>query len=419
MSPGKRFFAIGGVLLLAGLNIWFLWEVNRLRTDPAGIVVFDKLECGHWALIRCCHLLGLPMSPQDAVRCLPRRRSTGHTLLDLKASLETLGFEVEPRFQTLDDALAEEKTGRPVILHLTKPDHFVVLSRQSGGTAVIFDATGQRRKLPLDIIRQRFDGYSLIVKRPVGEQPLPLSAGRDTRNSPCLQFETIYLDKGDIPVQQTTVTYEFPVRNLGAKPLRLTSLSGDCSCLQVEGPGTLQPFSRGIIRAKFTHQPSQTRSTFEHEIRVESDDPALQVVSLVAAGNTNTSLYALPLALDFGAVEIGQQRIRRCFVQYNGQDETVLESARYECTVPGIAMRILTREQHLAEQPLGQGLTPGRSFPGQVRVVELVWSPKEESATPGLSGILRISPQDRDLTPLEIPLTGGVSRTTAGGYPLP
>lgn len=419
MSPGKRFFSICGVMLLAGLNIWFLWEVNRLRTDPAGVVVFDKLECGHWALIRCCHLLGLPMSPEDAVRSLPPRRSQGHTLLDLKTSLEALGFEVEPRFQSLDDALTQELSGRPVILHLTKPDHFVVLSRQSGGTAVIFDATGQRRKLPLDTIRQRFDGYSLIIKRPVSDQPLPLSVGRDTQSSPCLQFDTIYLDKGDIPVQQTVVTYEFPVRNLGAKPLHLTSLSGDCSCLQVDGPGTLQPFSSGIIRARFTHQPRQTRSTFEHEIRVESDDPLLPVVSLIAAGNTNTSLYALPLAVEFGSTAIGQRQIRRCFVQYNGQDETVLESARYDCTVPDINMRILTREQYLAEHPLGQGLTPERTFPGQVRVVELVWSPTVESAAPGLSGILRISPQRSDITPLEIPLSGNVSSTTAGGDPPP
>jgi hypothetical protein len=398
-----------GVVALAVMNLWWgMRSFHRGRTGPQHVIAEEKLECGHWCLIRCCHLLGLPLSRHDAVRLLPSHPGQGSSLLGLKQALEELGFRVVARSQSLDEALHNTVAGTPVILHLTQPDHFVVLSRPSGRDVIVFDAVGQRRRLPLELVRDRFDGYTLTVQREDEEHPLPPLAQRDTQTAPCLQFRTLYVDQGDIPVKQASVTYEFPFKNLGALPLKITRLAGDCSCLHVEGPTEVAPHADGVIRATFSHRPGESRSTFEHEIHVETNDPVLRSVTLIAAGNTNTALIAVTWTLDFGEVVVGQTRVRRCFVQYNGQEETVLGQARFDCTLPDSEIRVLPSDEYQQEHPLGPHLVETGRLPGQVRVVEILWSPQAESVGKRWSGHLRVTPLTQDIDPIEVSLAGAV-----------
>ncbi|MCB9954108.1 MAG: DUF1573 domain-containing protein [Planctomycetaceae bacterium] len=415
MTQRKEVIVVSVVLLIIVLHVAFFFGVYFSRHSSDRVVVQQDLECGHWCLIRGSHLLGLPLSRGDAAVALPYYRAKGQSLLDLKQAFEDLGFHVVAQNQTLDEALQETGDGKPVILHLTDPDHFVVLSRHAGQNVIIFDATGRRRRLPLEVVRRRFDGYTLIVQRGDENLALPRFAKRDTTDSPCIQFETLYVDQGDIPVRQASVSYEFPFKNLGAKSLKITRLAGDCSCLDVEGPEEVPPFSSGVIRATFSHRPGETRSAFEHAINIETNDPVLANVSVIAAGNTNTNLIAIPFSLDFGKVSIGQSQVRRCFVQYNGQAEAVLENARFDCTLPNAEVRILTRDEYLAEHPLGQNLVEQRQLPGQVRVVEIIWSPLEDSAGSRVSGHLHVMPPKGEADPFDVALSGTVG--SAGNQP--
>ncbi|MFG0331959.1 MAG: hypothetical protein ACF8TS_01230 [Maioricimonas sp. JB049] len=134
----------------------------------------------------------------------------------------------------------------------------------------------------------------------------------------------------------------------------------------------------------------------------------LRSVALIAAGNTNTNLMAIPFPVDFGQVAAGQSQVRRCFVHYNGQQDSVLEQADFHCTLPGSELRILTREEYRQEHPLRQNLIESRSAPGHVRVVEIIWSPGSESAGEAVTGVFRVVPRIEGLAPIEVPIRGAV-----------
>lgn len=411
MFLNKRILILGAVTALTVANIFYVFRIRGAQNNSENVVISEKLQCGHWALIRCCHLLGLPLYPNDAVRLLPYHRARGQSLLELKQALEDLGFQVVAKSQSLVQAVQQTEDGKPVILHLTNPDHFVVLSRQSGRDVFVFDAVGQRRRLPLELVRERFDGYSLTVQRQNESLPLPQSARREIQSAPCLQFKTLYVDLGDVSVTQAAMTFEFPLQNLGGMPLKIDRIASDCSCLQVEGPEEVPPYSDGLIRATFSHQPGRSPSSFEHEIHVVTNDPLFKSVVLIAAGNTNTNLSVFPFSLDFGKVAVGQTQVRRCFVQYNGQEASVLEKTQFECTLPHSTIRILTTDEFQSERPLGQHLVETQRLPGQVRVVEIVWSPLAELPGKRLTGYLRVMPPN-NIAPIDAVISAAVTSSS-------
>ncbi len=395
------FVAFASVHVLA----WCMWLTRRTEPPP---IQGGTLQCGHWAVIRSSQMLGLGVSPAGVLKLLPRHVD-GHTLLEIKDALEHLGYSTDARKETLEHAVAGPF---PVVLHLTDPDHFVVLTRHAKGELLLFDGLGRRTRLTTDAIAGRFDGYTLHVSvdRTI---PLPKTAARDTTHSACVQFDSIYVDHGDISVNEKTVVYEFPFRNLGNRPLHISKLAGDCSCLDVTGPDVVAPNSRGKIIARFSHQPERKITVFEHEISMETNDPLFAHLIVVAAGNTNTSLIAHPLDLDFGRVHVGQRQLRRIYVQYNGQDNEILKLASIQCKFPGCTMRVMTRDEYLASSPMSVGsMEKSRAF-GDVRVIELVWSPTAADAGKTLAGEVRIDPPRPDLDNIVVSLRGTVHSEVA------
>jgi ABC-type bacteriocin/lantibiotic exporter with double-glycine peptidase domain len=129
-------------------------------------------QCGHWVVLRCCEILGVPLEMEDVMRLLPFRPQ-GHSMSSLKKTLEAIGLRVEARkarFGTL-------VTGRfHVIAHL-QPDHYVVVFRADERYVTLFDGYGRRVRRAAPEFQKQWSGKILRVSRPSGETPLPAFPG--------------------------------------------------------------------------------------------------------------------------------------------------------------------------------------------------------------------------------------------------
>ncbi len=399
MERKKSAFILGTFVLL---SLTFAGAMYRARQEPIEHRP-DSMQCGHWSVVRCCHLLGVPVSVNDVFRLLPPK-TRGHSLLELQTALREIGFEVSADREELHKVL----TGRhPTILHLRDPDHFVVVANSNANSILVFDAVGNRRRIPFANVESRFDGYALHVSRNA-KLPLPATVQRKTNGVPCVQFETLYLDHGDVSVGTGPVTYHFPVQNLGSQPLQILQIAADCGCLEANGPDVIEPFAESVITATFRHDPDAARAAFEHEIMVTTNDPLHQHVSLVAAGNTNTTLRPWPSQLDFGQRLAGKTHLQRCFVHYNGEDESVLRDATFECAAPNVRLNVMTREEFLERSPPMEGLKQQRLFRADVRIVEVLWTPTEQAEGSSFTGTLVISAPKSGLPIMQVPLFGTV-----------
>lgn len=60
-----------------------------------------KPQCGHWTVLRCCEILGAPVTMKDVMRLLPPE-DEGHTMYALLKVLEKIGLSAEGRRQNYD-----------------------------------------------------------------------------------------------------------------------------------------------------------------------------------------------------------------------------------------------------------------------------------------------------------------------------
>lgn len=341
------------------MNFIFLILVRQHRkASQAEIPV--TLQSGHWVMIRACALLGVPVFLDDVTRTLPQQRD-GHSVAQLKRAFETIGLDVTAEEKPLHVVL----NGVGVrILHIAYPDHFIVMSQSSRSDVIVFDGVGRRRRLSIKEVEKRYSGICLSLRKPVGIA-LPIQKYPRIVSGPCMQMETLYIDKGDIPSDVTQVVYEFPIRNIGDQEVRVLSAAGDCSCLNIEYPESILPQQTAVLRATFTNGGTSGPSEFEHEIVISTNDNVLPVISVVAAGNTDTFFFASPDKVQFGSRLTGRSHFARVFVTYKGEDDSVLDSPLVSCTFPETTVRIRTKEQFEAESPLLPGLSRSRDLSGK------------------------------------------------------
>ena len=158
-----------------------------------------------------------------------------------------------------------------------------------------------------------------------------------------VQFETLFIDKGELPLDQETATYTFAFRNLGASDLLIEKVRTSCGCLGSTKPDDpIPPGGRGEI--SLTYQPSK-RGPFTHHADVHSNDPCVPVIKLTAAGNTERRMQIDPPELDLGRVILGRTTSATCFVRYLG--DKPLEVSEVTCDLPRAK---LERHQITAER---------------------------------------------------------------------
>lgn len=389
-----------GLGTLVGLAFGLTWYSREL---PPATVNPQDVQCGHWCIVRCAELLGVPATVEEIVALMPPTPA-GHSLHQLAQALERVGLRSTGRrapFESLENCPG------PWIVHLTDPDHFIVLVSVEAreGRIHAFDPLGKHETIPVDLVRGRWSGKILEVSRPEPPEPLPRYLSRST-SAPCIQFQALFLDRGSLPANGQAATFEFDFENLGTAPLVIEAVRPSCACLQVDFPHEpVAAHGRGVITVRVN--PGHTGGAFLHALDVQTNDPVQSHLRLKASGYVTTSLVINPPAIDLGNLLPGATVRRECFLRYHNTAEQ-LKLSDLTLKLPGAqAAWINHLDDSQAAQKLWPGATSDVDVPEGVSVIELTYRPPPE-ATGKISAILEARSNVAGFETLKIPVTGTV-----------
>lgn len=365
-SPGGRLVVLGlCTAALLPLAIWWMRDGGELPVNPRG-----GPQCGQWAVTRTCQLLGAPLDMAAVSKLLPTQ-DRGHSMLELAEVLQKIGFETEGRNETLETLTAGSF---PCIAHLLQPSHFIVVSGIEGGRVHLFDGAGRRRTGRLEVFQTKWSGNVLWVRRRPDGGPLPAYARSSNRTGPCVQFDRLLIDRGNVPLVGEPVVFTYPFRNLGNSDLLIEEIDTNCRCLESKKPEKpIPPGGEGSIRLLYSVIPRS--GSFDHMAVVQTNDPDFALIRLRASGNTDMGVSVRPGALDLGEIVQGEASSAVCYVHFDGDWEdfkvqkvtTTLAGSKCEHYASGDMVRLRSKlPEGLQEPQVPQGtelvelsVTPG------------------------------------------------------------
>ncbi|MCL2683530.1 MAG: cysteine peptidase family C39 domain-containing protein [Bacteroidales bacterium] len=291
-------------------------------------------QCAHWAIFRTTQLIGIPMNLEEVQRLLPNQ-SNGHTLLQIIETFAKIGVEAEG-YRDDWDSLA--KLSFPCIVHLSNPDHYVVVSGMESerGYIHIFDDAGNRTRQQRSTFEKRWTGYSIRIRK---SPDFFLAKVNDSK--PHVFFDHLTLDKGDIPAIGEPTEFVFPIYNFGKADLIVEDVKVDCVCLESEKPMTpIPPGGTGVIKLFYFVEPK--RGVFTQAAAVKTNDPDNPIVLISACGFTGVEVRIEPPRINLHRFFAGRENTFRCFISYTGEwndfqielestDLIGVELLRHEC----------------------------------------------------------------------------------------
>lgn len=354
-----RLFAVLGGAALAAVGVG-LWARHARPVGGEAPARRTRMECGHWAVLRSCELHGVPVSPKQLVELMPAGPN-GHSLLDIAQALRRAGLIAEGNREDIDAFLSGDGVR---VVHLSGPDHFVVVTKTNPKTVFFLDDQGRRQVAQTARFAERWTGHVLRVSVP----PTGVSGFIDPPGpgQARIVFSTLFIDKGDIitGADAKTVRFEFPFRNTGHAPLVIKKAHTSCSCLKSSHTyKPVPPGGTGAVVLEYGINPN--KHSFVHDAVVETNDPAFPALALRAAGNTNVQVTLSPPSLALGDMPVGQEKRAFLFVRYNGEED-------FE--VPRVTAGCLTATVHSepsAELARRVSLGAAMSLPRGTRVVEV------------------------------------------------
>ncbi|HMP03604.1 MAG TPA: DUF1573 domain-containing protein, partial [Gemmatales bacterium] len=365
-----------------------------------------RLECGHWAVIRASELLGVPVEPRRVAMEMPVGPK-GHSMLDLVQGLERQGLRATAWRKDLDAFLAS--AAGVYVVHLKSPDHFVVVSQASGERIGLFDGYGRHVHADVRALRQRWTGNVLEVTRPATPDTLESSSP----DRPRARFETLFVDRGDIPIDghAQSIDYPFRLHNVGTAPLTIDQVHVDCQCLSALKPDApIAPGAGGVIVLRYV--VGGERKPFIHEAVVETNDPEMRHVVLRAAGTTDTLVTCAPSMVHFGVVPPGVTARRIVVVRYRGEKRLELSAAQ----TTSADLRCAVRQE--LDPGLAAELWPhshGRlRLTGQSWFVELAWTAPEDPNLL-LESTVEVATNIPGFELLKVPVRGQVAALVTAG----
>ncbi|MDR1477896.1 MAG: DUF1573 domain-containing protein [Planctomycetaceae bacterium] len=326
-----RFFNILIPILACFVGV-VLCFVILAKEKPQAISV--KPQCAHWAIFRAAQLIGVPMEPDEVQRLLPNHPK-GHTLAQVVETLAKIGISAEG-YRDNWDTLSKQHF--PCVVHLEKPDHYIVVSgmEPERGYIHIFDEAGNRTRQHRESFEKRWSGHALHIKK-IDEFFVVKS--RDDK--PRILFDHLIIDKGDIPAVGEPAEFVFPIHNVGNSDLVIEDVKVNCGCLKSEKPmAPIPPGESGIIKLFYSVEPK--RGIFTQTAAVRTNDPTNPVIVLSACGFTGVEVRIDPSRITLDRFFIGRETSYRCFVRYTGEwndfqvelestDLTGAKIIRHEC----------------------------------------------------------------------------------------
>lgn len=281
-------------------------SINGSTFNPA------KPQCGHWVILRSCELLGVPIE-MPIIKVLMPPKEEGTSMLELRDVFRRIGLKATGKRETLEGLI---KVPYPAVAHLNG-NHFVTVSVADDEMVRFFDGSGRAKTMKLSDFGKKWDRTLLVIQRANRAAPLPSFANRKHKNQPCIEFDRLIIDKGDVGWNGKPIEYEYSVCNMGEAPLVIEDIKTNCKCLGAERPSTpIAPGGKGAIVLKYSLKEGQ--GPFKHEALVKSNDPSLPFVKLTAAGNTDTSVRITPKYVYFGKITPGQKRTATVSVHFTG-----------------------------------------------------------------------------------------------------
>jgi len=355
-------------------------------------------QCGHWALLRSCELLGVPIQMDQLMSLLPPSER-GHSMLLLKQALTRIGLRAEGRSETFGKLAAGTF---PAIVHLS-PDHFVVVVAANERHVTVFDGEGRRRVWFTADFRKRWTSHTLKVWRDPRNGPLPLSTDPAARSAPRIQWTTLLIDRGEVAPTGQYLTFVFPFRSAGNSNLLIKSVQTSCGCMGHEKPQQpLPPGADGAITLKY--DVPQSGGPFSHTAAIVTNDPLAPIVKLTASGNVATAFSIEPEYLNLGRIVAGSPHVAVCHITYRGDDPFRDLTVSSDLENATVKYSVLTEDDVRQRAPPTQG--PLALFDRICRVqIQIAPKPNALGLMRG-SIYLHTSLKDRQL--IKVPLTAHV-----------
>jgi len=207
------------------------------------------------------------------------------SLFDVKTMAAELGFNLAGVQITLQELLDAR---RPAIIHLTEPDHFVLLLDGSKNSIRFWSGADGITIKPRAEVERQFDGNALVLR------------GGTAENTPSLRFEDLDYDVGMIPVVQK-IEHVFRFTNAGGKDVTIKSLGSSCSCTTAFMDGaadgkeiTLKPGDSSGIHVSFS---VGYRGPVFHVVTATTSDPEYPIVYLTVHGFVPQDLQVIPSSI--------------------------------------------------------------------------------------------------------------------------
>jgi Protein of unknown function (DUF1573)/Peptidase C39 family len=346
-------------LLSTAIAVIFIATSNVSRI---GISNRSQFMCGHWCMLQCANMLGMPLTQADVLAVLPAKVG-GHTFADISHAFDRVGLNATGHKESIDELVAGEF---PCILHLERPEHFVLATSVSNRKVVIFDGT-VRRAVSLHDLQRRWSGYILHVDRAAKSMALSTTPSPASHPRPLAHFDTLHLDKADIDYGQPSVPFTFSFKNVGNRDLLIDTVQTDCACLTSDWTRhAVAPNEYGEVNVVFRTALRGRSSTFRHECLVVSNDRS--PIRLIATGNMNDEVQIVPPSLSLGARP--EARTGYLFVSYSGKS-TSFKVLRAYTSAPGVTLKVLSKEEYMQSIHAAETMDVFLSNPQPLMVIEV------------------------------------------------
>ena len=276
----------------AVLLVCTLLYVNRVAAQiPA------TPNCGIVSTLALAQMQNRSASASDQDRLLKEYPQTTVSVVDVRTMAKSLGINLNGVKATLDELLA---TQRPAIIHLSQPEHFVLLLDGSRNSLRLLEDAASPIVVPRIEIEKRFDGYALML-----QDNLPKTA-----SVPRVRFDETDFQFGVVGVGQK-VEHNYRFTNLGKQPLTVNIYKTSCGCTGAiagtEGNSvTVKPGESSQIRVQ---TDVQSAGNVQQVVTLKTNDALRPLLYLTIRGTAPQNLQLSAQTLAFGT-EKGQSSQR-------------------------------------------------------------------------------------------------------------
>jgi len=241
----------------------------------------------------------------------------GHSMFQMSNVLKEIGFTTEGRKETLETLRIR---AFPAIVHLTNPNHYVVVSAIDDRYVHIFDGDGRRMARNHVSFEKQWSGNVLFIRKPPAPKRLPAFLPRPKGDVPLAEFDTLTRDLGTVPATGESVVFSYTIRNVGRGDLIVEEILPDCACIDSRKPNApIKPGEIGAIELSYQVQPQ--RGPFSHLVLIKTNDPQTPIFGLVASGWSGIELQVVPHNIFLNNMVSGYEKKFHCFVKFTGEGQ--------------------------------------------------------------------------------------------------